>query len=357
MQRKQQKLKIFCAFFIFFYCLGSFSSVHSQAHHASLNFLTWADYINPEVVKKFESQYGVRVKFSYFESDEEREQKMAYTNGKGYDVIIASGPYLSSHVKRKWIAPIDFSQIPNIKHFHKRWREAYPYAQEYAVPYLWGTLGIAYRSDKIKEEIHSWTQLFRPAESLKGKIGLINDSKEIIGMALKSLNYSINSTSEKELKEVEELLLKQKSFVSRYTTPELSKNAPLVTGKLEMSMFYNGDTLSLQGFNPAIKYVVPKEGTGLWVDYLMISSGSKKKELAMQFIDFISEPEHAAQISSFLFFATSNQSAEKFLSSDFLNNPIIYPDQEVISRSEFFAKLPPQAERVRNHIFSKLDHN
>ena len=317
-------------------------------------FLSWADYIDPALVKTFEEQFNVTVKEVFFETDEDREQKLAYTAGKGYDVMLVGGSYIASYVKRDWVAPIDTTKIPTLKHIESRWKQAFPEAETHGVPYFWGTMGIAYRKDLVPEKIDSWQQFFKPSGALRGKIGMINDSFETIGMALIALKYSRNSTDSKALAEAERLLLSQRPYVNLYSTPILTEKSPMVTGEQWMCMSYNGDALTIQAYNPQIEFVVPKEGAGLWVDYLMVSKSSEHKDLAMAFINFLNEPKNAAQLATYLNYASPNAAAKQFLSAEHLNNPVIYPPQEILSRSEFTQKLPPRIERQRNIVFSKV---
>ncbi|MBF0461368.1 MAG: spermidine/putrescine ABC transporter substrate-binding protein [Magnetococcales bacterium] len=336
------------------FCLGTMTNAVAAAEKTTLSYLSWADYIDPDLVKDFEKKFDVIVKEVYFETDEEREQKLAYTDGKGYDVVLVGGLFVSSYVKRGWVTPMDFSKMPTIKNIDPRWRKAFPQAETNAVPYFWGTLGIAYRKDLVPENIHSWQQFFRPAPAFLGKIGMLNDSSEAIGMALMSLKNSRNNTDAKALAEAEKLLLSQRPYVKTYSTPILTNKSPLVTGELWMSMFYNGDALTLQKFSPQIEYVVPEEGGGLWVDYLMVLQSSKQKDLAMAFINFLNEPENAARLASYLNYASPNEAAKKFLSAEHLNNPVIYPSHEIVSRSEFAEKMPPRSDRDRNLVFSNV---
>lgn len=320
----------------------------------TISFLNWADFIDPDLITAFQSEFGIKVKPVYFETDEERDKKLAPTGGKGYDVMIMSGPYVEGHARRKWIAPLDPEAIPNIVHVDPRWRSAYPEAQTHAVPYLRGSIGIIYRPDLVPGEITSWKQFFRPDPDIKGKIGMINDSKEVIGMALKALGHSINSGDTNALADAEKLLMGQKPYVSIYATPDISETSPMITGEMCMSMTYNGDALSIQKHLPKIRFVVPEEGAGLWVDYLTVASSSKDKKGAVAFINFLNRPKNAARLAAYTSFATPNKTAEQHLSKAHLTNPVIYPSRAVLDRSEFFEKLPHRVEGKRNQIFNRV---
>ncbi|QTA82793.1 Extracellular solute-binding protein [Desulfonema limicola] len=324
------------------------------AEKQTLVFLNWAEYLNPDLVKEFETEFNAEIKEIFFETDEMRNEKLGLTMGQGYDLVLISGSAISQYIRMQWLARLDLSRIPNIIHISPRWRDAFPGSDAYAVPYTWGTIGIAYRQDIIKTKITSWKQLFEPEESLKGKIMMIKDSNDTIGMALKALGYSINSTSAKELDQAEKLLLSQKPFVKKYSSLILSEKSGLITGSYHMAMAYNGDALTLQTRDKNIEFIVPQEGTNIWIDYLAVMRGSNKKELAYSFINFLNKPENAARSASFLYYATPNKSAEIFLEPEYLKNPVIYPDEAVLSRSEFYKPVPAQAKKKRNSIFSKL---
>jgi len=325
-----------------------------EAEKQTLVFLNWSEYLAPELVKAFEERFNATVKEVFFETNEMRDEKLALSSGKGYDIVLVSGSAVEQYAGRKWITPLNFAKIPNISHIAARWRNAFPNAEQYAVPYTWGTLGIAWRKDLFSGTVSSWKHLFVPAEELRGKIMMIRDSHDTIGMALKALGYSVNSTDTAQLAEAEKLLLAQKPFVREYSYIMLDKTSGLITGDYHMAMVYNGDAVSLQSLDKNIGFTVPEEGTNIWVDYLAVMESSDKKELACAFVNFLNEPENAAATASFLHYATPNAAAEKLLRPEHLNNPLIYPSPDVLSRSEFYSKLPPRIKKERNEIFSRV---
>lgn len=324
----------------------------AQAAPQELVFLNWADYMDPELLAEFEKKHGVKVKQIYFEHDEARDNLLVQSDGRGYDLAIVNGGNMRAYRARGWLAPIGEQEIPNFRHLNPRWVGAFEAAEGYAVPYFWGTLGIGYRADLVGEPITSWKQLFRPAEALRGRIGMIGDPFDMLGMALKALGYSANSADPRELAEAERLLHDQKPFVRTYSYVSLSEESSLVTGEVVASMMYSGDALMVAEHHPEIVYVVPEEGGNIWVDYLVVMAGSSKKALAKTFINFLNEPENAARLAEFVYYATPNLAAERLLPREFLEDPTIYPSQSVLGRSEFYADLPPRAEKRRNTIFS-----
>lgn len=328
----------------------------SSAVAQELHFLTWSEYMDPEIVQEFEEKLGVKVKFTYFESDDDRTALLQATDGKGYDVVITDGTAISKYAKQQWLAPISESEVPNKRHIDHRWTTAHPEAGRFAVPYFWGTLGIAYRSDLVPEgvDFSSWMQLFNPPEALRGKIVMNKNARDLTAAALKALGYSMNTSDRKQLAEAEALLQGQKPYVKAYTYLTLSEESALVTGDIVASMMYSGDALMVQAHNDNITLSLPKEGGQLWVDYFAVMQSSPNKELAMKFINFMNKPEIAARQAEFVYYATPNTAAEKLLPEEFLADPVIYPGDAVIARSEFVKKLKPRAQNFTNGIAARL---
>ena len=329
-----------------------------QPAHASkpqeLVILNWSEYMLPEMIEAFEKRHNAKVKEIYFESDDARDQILLQTKGLGFDLIIANGSVLKTYRKRNWLQPINLSNIPNSKHIDAKWLNAFESAKGYTIPYFWGTLGIAYRKDLVDTPITSWKQFFNPEEKLRGKILLVKSSRDILGMALKSLGYSANSESIDELKEVENLLISQKPYISHYGYIALDESSSLNKGNILAATVYGGDALNAAEYNDNITYVLPEEGGNIWVDYFVLSAQSKNPELATAFLNFINQPEWAAKNAEDMYLATPNNAAKKHLSSDFLNDPVIYPDEKTLSRSEFYKELSPRTLRTRANIYARI---
>jgi len=227
-------------------------------------------------------------------------------------------------------------------------------ASDYAVPYFWGTTGIAYRSDLIDREITSWMDLFNPPEAAKGRIAMVGDPRDLTAPALLALGYSPNSGDAAELDAARTLLLKQRPHVRSYTYVSLEEDSSLVTGEVAMALMWSGDALVLQEHNENITYVIPEEGTLLWVDYLTILEGSEKKALAEAFINFMNDPKVAARQAEFVYYPTPNKAAEAFLPTEFLEDEIIYPPQAIIDSSSFFEPLHPSYWKRHATIYSEV---
>jgi len=319
-----------------------------------LTIFTWGDYFDPDLQQSFEEKFAAKISFVYYSSDEDRTAQLVQNHGQGFDLILTSGIDLGSYVKNGWLAPLELGKIPRARHLDSRWRTAFPTAQKYALPFFWGTLGIVYRADLISAPITSWRQLFQPDEELQGRIAMMDDSRELISMGLKALGYSANSQDKGQLKEVEEMLLAQKPHVKSYIYISLEADSAIVNGDIVAAMAYNGDALMVSEHHDQLVYVLPSEGSNIWVDYFALSSKAHNPELAYKFLNFINQPANAAQMAEFVYFATPNNAAEKLLPEEFLSDQLIYPSTEKLKASEFYTPLEPRIQRLRNNIGAKV---
>jgi spermidine/putrescine transport system substrate-binding protein len=314
----------------------------------TLVLLNWSEYLDPELVEKFEARFNAKLNEVYYESDDLRDDMMLETDGAGYDLVLVNDLSVDNYRKRGWLAPLDKSKIENIKYIDPHWVDAFPASRGYAVPYFWGTLGIAYRKDLIEQPPTSWMDLLKPAEYLRERISMIESARDLFTPALKGLGYSANSDNPAAIDAAGQLLLAQKPYVRTYTYLALDDTSALVSGDVIAAMMYNGDALMVQEYDDNIAYVLPKEGGNIWVDYLAVVETSKNKDLAWAFINFLNEPENAAQLAQFVYYATPNTAAEKLLPAEFLSNPVIYPGKQALEKSEFYTVLPPRALKRRN---------
>lgn len=320
----------------------------------TLSFLNWSDYMDPEILEEFERRTGIIIKQTFFESDASRNEMLVALGGRGVDVATIDGTSIQILAKRGLLEPIDEEAIPNLKHIDPRWFAIHEKADRYSVPYFWGVLGIAYRQDLVSFPVTSWMDLLRPVEEVRGKVAMISDDRDLIGVALKALGYSLNSAEPKELREAEALLQAQAPAVRTYKYISRDENSALVNGEVVMSMIYNGDSAMVQDYHSEIAFVLPKEGGNIWVDYLCVLSASANKAAAKQFINFLNEPEIAAQLAKYIYYATPNLAAEALLPAEFKNDPVIYPDGEAIKKSESYQRLPARTQKARAAIFSRI---
>lgn len=328
-----------------------YTSVYASSTQ-ELTFLNWSSYINPDLVVKFEEKFNAKIHLVTFDSDDSRNQMLVSTDGGNFDVALVDGDSIQGYVRKGWLAEVSEKEIPNIENIIPQWGSAYEGTQEYAVPYFWGTVGIAYRSDLVKSPITSWMDILRPAEELHGKIFMLPQTRELVDIGLKALGYSLNNTDDPNAyKQAKKVLLEQKEYVKKYDVPAVNDSSALVSGEVLAAATYSGDALALQEINDNITFVIPSEGSILWVDYLVVMAKSEKKKLAMDFINFLNDPQNAAEHAEYMYYATPNSAAEKLLPKDFLTDPLIYPSSEIMEKCEIEKKLPARVYKNRNTIF------
>lgn len=350
-------LRHLCLSLIVFGLLSAAPVHAAEGLRQELVILNWADYIDPELITAFEKQRDVKVRVVNYEDDDNRDQLLLATNGSGYDLVVVNETHVNVYRAHGWIAPLSAEEVPNLKHVDPKWLAKAEAAKGYAAPYFWGTLGIAYRKDLVQKPPQGWIDLLEPGNDMKGKVAMLSSSREILGMALKAAGHSVNSVDHREIDEAMRLLVAQKPFVRAYQQSLLNERSELVTGDVSMRMTFNGDALVLKRYNPNIEYVVPEQGTGLWVDYITVMANAASPALAYAFIDFLNQPANAAKNAQYVSFATPNTAAEKLLPAEFRANRAIYPDAKTLANSEMFTALPPRALSYRNTKFSQLVQN
>ena len=321
-----------------------------------LVLLTWEDYVAPEVIAQFTKATGISVRLVTFEDDGERDKLLVAANAGDFDLICVNHTALGAYRASGWIAPVGVADVPNLRHVERKWLERVPDADGFAVPYFWGTTGIAYRKDLVAGELNHWKDLLDPAPALAGFIAMTTNARDLTGVALKALGYSVNSSEPGKLKEAEALLMKQRPAVRNYNyelAVEREKSA-LITGEIKAALAFNGDALQLQALEPRIVYVVPPEGSALWIDFLVVSAQSTRKVEAYAFLDFLNRPDMAARNAVHVNFASPNAAAEALLPATFRANPAIYPPAAVLEKAEFEQELPPRAQKRVNELVARV---
>ncbi len=320
----------------------------------TLTLLTWEDYIDSELVADFEQRHQVKINQVFYESDSGRDELLSLYGAVGYDLILVDDSNIPGYQQLGWITPLpaqDSSSLSQLQLPLPRFRQF----SATCAPYFWGTTGIAYRKDLVDEPITSWKQLFHPSEALQGKILMPLEADETIGAALKSLGYSMSSSNKQELAEARKLLHAQAPSVKSYSSVANSaQESQLVSGDIVALITYNSDALMLQEEEPNITYVLPEEGGAIWADFFCLSQQSAQPELALEFLEFINTAENAASNAEYLYAATPHQGALKLLPAEFINDPLIFPDQKLLDRSEPYALLSPRTQKAHNEIMAEL---
>ncbi|GAB4109173.1 MAG: spermidine/putrescine ABC transporter substrate-binding protein [Roseiflexaceae bacterium] len=297
-----------------------------------LRLFNWQDYIDPQVLADFQTEYGVRVVQDIYRSNEELLAKLETTPAT-YDLIVP-GAFMADQMRQRgMLAPLDRTVIPNLEQvglvYQRTWFDP---QGSYCAPYMWGSSGIAYNSDVVPDPT-SWGVLLNPVPALHGKVSLLDDQREVLGAALRYLGYSLNTQSAEELGHAQ-LLLSQNARSIRYTSDSDAIVAGLVSGELVVAHTWPGPALLAAAQRPSIRYVVPREGAAMWQDCMAITRDAPNPYAANLFINFVNRPEVAARNAAFVKYSTTNTAAYPLLPPDLKNSPALYPDPEVMLRLE-----------------------
>lgn len=312
----------------------------------------WGEYIEPALIEKFEKETGIKVIYDTFEQNEDMYMKVK-EGGNNYDVVVPSDYMAEKMIKQGMLEKIDYSKIPNFKYIDEKFRNLdYDPKNEYTVPYMWGTVGILYNKNKVKENVHSWNILWD--EKYKDNIIMMNSTRDTLGVALKRLGYSMNSRNEAELEKAKESLIKQKDIVLAYLVDE-TKNQ-MVNEEADIAVMYSGDAIVAKGENENLEYVIPKEGSNLWFDTLAILKNAKHKENAEKFINFLTDPENAKINAEYIGYSLPSTGAKKLLDKEVQEDATAYPDLSKHKNMEIF-KDPSDFVEKYDDIWADIKAN
>ncbi len=302
-----------------------------------LSVYTWSDYIKPELVSRFEDENNCRVVIDTFESNEAMYAKLK-AGATGYDVLTPTSYMVSLMFDQGMLRPLDRALIPNAGHVDPEiLKIAIDKGMDHSVPYMLVNSGIAYLEGRVKDVVHSWRMFGRG--DLKGRMTMFNDMRESIGAALKSLGYSINTTSEKELAEAEAVLLGWKPNLAKFENEQYKIG--LASGEFLLVHAWNGDVLQIRKENPDVRFFIPEEGTIISIDDLVIPKNAPQPALAHAFINFLHDPAIAAENTNFIYYLCPNKDAYPLLNAEIRNDPGIFMDPAILAKSETIANVGP----------------
>jgi spermidine/putrescine transport system permease protein len=294
-----------------------------------LNLYIWSNYIAPETLRKFEARHGVRVNVDLYDTNEAMLAKVQ-TGNVAYDVLCPSNYPIEVLREQKLLRPLDHSALPNLKNLDPKFLDqAYDPGNRFSVPYFWNTCGIAYSRKRVGR-IDSWAALWD--ERFRQRVLMVDDPREVFGVALKRLGQSVNATDPKTLAAAKQLLIDQKPLVRTYNSSNYED--VLLSGDVWIAHGWNGQFAKAMEQNSDLAYVVPKEGGTLSVDSLVIPASAPHPDLAHAFLDFTMEPEIAAEICRTMKYSSPNLAALPLLPEAIRSNLAIFPPEDVKARLE-----------------------
>lgn len=342
-----KKILLVCLVF----CLAAFSAGCGNTEKEQvLNVYNWGDYIDEQVLDIFEEETGIRINYNTFATNEDMYVKIKSGAGE-YDVIFPSDYMIEKMIREELIRPVDTAGMENYGQIGDTFKNlGYDPENMYSVPYMWGTLGIVYNSDVVSaEEASSWGVLWD--SKYKKDILMLDSQRDTIGIALKKLGYSLNSTDERELEEAKQSLIKQKPLVLAYGIDEIKDK--MMAGEASLGVMWSGDGVLAGNESENLVYSVPEEGTNIWFDAMCIPANSPNPEAAELFIDFMSRPDIALMNTEYIEYSTPNTGAFEMLDEEVQNNKAAYPDLETLGKSEVFVD-PGEYIKVYDRIWTEI---
>ena len=301
-----------------------------------VNVYNWGEYIDETLLDEFTQQTGIKVNYTTY-SDNESLYSMLSSGTADYDVIIPSDYMISRLISEGMLEKLDFDNIPNYSYIDDAYKGLeYDPDNEYSVAYTWGTVGIIYNTTMLDYVPDSWSVLWD--ENLSGQILMFDNSRDALGIALKYLGYSQNTTDEAQIKEAVDLLIEQRPLVQSYVMDQIFDK--LEGGEAAVGPYYAGDAITMIAENPDLAFVTPKEGTNLFVDAMCVPKGAANKANAEAFINFMCDPENMAKNIEFIGYSSPSSAARELLSDDLKDSEIAYPDTSLLANDDTFINLP-----------------
>ena len=313
----------------------------------------WGEYIDPEVLTMFEEETGIDIVYEEFETNEILYPKIS-SGAIAYDVICPSDYMIQRMIENDLLSEINFDNIPNLKNIGKQYLEQsrqFDPENKYSVPYCWGTVGILYNKMMVDEPVDSWSILWDP--KYKDNILMQDSVRDAFGVTLKYLGYSLNSTDLDELTEAKNLLIEQKPLVQAYVIDQVRDK--MIGNEAALGVIYSGEAIYTQKENPNLEYVIPKEGSNIWIDSWVIPKNAEHKENAEKFINFLCRPDIALMNFEYITYSTPNEAARELIEDESIrNSEIAFPDLSKYDNLETFQYLGTEADQVYGNLWNKV---
>ncbi|WEV45707.1 ABC transporter substrate-binding protein [Streptococcaceae bacterium ESL0687] len=313
----------------------------------TMTIYNWGDYIDPDLLKKFEEETGYKVNYETFDSNEAMYTKIQQ-GGTSYDIAIPSEYMIEKLIDEGLIEKLDKSKIKGLENIDKKFLDLpFDPGNTYSIPYFWGTVGIVYNDALVDQAPTSWDDLW--SSDYKDNIMLVDGAREIIGMALNAQGDSLNSTDINQIdqatKHLEELTPNVKAIVA----DEIKQY--MIGEEAMAAVTFSGEAVEMIEENENLHYVVPKEGSNLWFDNMVIPKTSVNQKAAYDFLNFMLRPENAAQNAEYVGYATPNDTAKELLPDDVKNDKQFYLDDETMNHLEVYKDLGKKWLGIYNDKF------
>lgn len=311
----------------------------------------WGEYLDPDTIAMFEEETGIKVIYDEFETNEIMYPKVE-TGASTYDVICPSDYMIQKMIDNNLLAELNFDNMPNAAANigQQYWEQSQGFDPEnkYSVPYCWGTVGILYNKTMVDEPVDSWSILWD--EKYFDNVLMQDSVRDAFMVALKLNGYSMNTLDEAELKAAQQSLMEQKHIVQAYVVDQVRDK--MIGGEAALGVIYSGEAIYTKQENPDLEYVVPKEGTNVWIDSWVIPRNAANKSNAEKFIDFMCRPDVALKNFEYITYSTPNDAARALIEDESIrNSPIAFPDLSQYDNLETYRYLGEEGDMLYNKLW------
>lgn len=334
--------------------LTACGSASSSGSNGEVVVYNWGEYIDPDTISMFEEETGIKVIYDEFETNEIMFPKIEAGASK-YDVVCPSDYMIKKMIENDLLAEINYDNVPNAKANigQQYWDMSKEFDTEnkYSVPYCWGTVGILYNKTMVDGPVDSWSILWD--EKYADNILMQDSVRDAFMVALKLNGYSMNSVNPEELNAAKESLIAQKPLVQAYVIDQVRDK--MIGNEAAIGVIYSGEAIFTQRENPDLEYVIPKEGTNVWIDSWVITKNAPNKENAEKFIDFMCRPDIALKNFGYITYSTPNDAARELIEDeDIRNSKIAFPTLSDYSNLETFTYLGEDADALYNELWKEV---
>ncbi|MCM3006686.1 ABC transporter substrate-binding protein [Priestia koreensis] len=314
----------------------------------TLTIYNWGDYIDPQLIKKFEKQTGIKVIYQTFDSNEAMMTKIEQ-GGTTFDVAVPSEYAISKMKEEHLLLPLDKKKLPNLKNINPEFLDlSFDEKNRYSIPYFWGTVGIVYNPSMLDgKKITSWNDLW--SKDLRNQILLADGAREVMGMGLNSLHYSLNDRNKSHLQEAKRKLSTLTPNVKAIVGDEIKML--LANEEAAVGVVWSGDASEIMSENDKLDYVIPEEGSNLWFDNMVMPKTAKNVEGAHKFMNFMLDPKNAAQNAEYVGYSTPNEKALNYLPKVISGDKRFYPDLNKTENLEVYDNLGKRMLAYYNELF------
>jgi putrescine transport system substrate-binding protein len=343
-------------------------TVGASAQERVVNVYNWSDYIDSSILEDFTKETGIKVVYDVFDSNEILETKLL-AGGSGYDVVVPTANFLARQIQAGVFQKLDKSKLPNLSNMWDVITDRtvkYDPGNEYSINYMWGTVGLGYNKQKVKEalgvdEIDSWDVLFKPenVSKLAGcGVYVLDSPTDIFPSLFKYLGMDPEAKSAEDFAKAEEVMLAIRPHIRKFHSSEYI-NA-LANGDICLAVGWSGDVFQARdraeeaGQGVEVEYVVPKEGAEMWFDQMAIPADAQHVAEAHEFMNYMMKPEVSAKASNYVFYASGNKAAQQFIDKEILDNPAIYPDEATLANLFTVTPYDPKTQRLITRTWTKI---